>query len=250
MSKSEVQAEVRQNARFQCEAPEHEPVGEIIDNQYAHIIPESRGGTYEFSNILFLCYEHHRAYEAHSLKSEMYTRAIKRMKMMKDAQKVDNILNGVFDELLDNPSEPLVVRGGSNKVINSFGWVTLFSENEDLEIQTFLNFSRSAERIVINGLLKNENDMPLFTFSNNKMTAHSADFWDITRAHRKLEVCSNNKNVWFKLEQDENGEINFTGQVYAGKRYVVINEGKTKIDGVALAGNVSRECYGAMIYLP
>lgn len=238
MTKREVREEVRKRSRFQCEAPEHLPVGEIIEHQYAHIVPESKEGAYSVSNILFLCYDHHRQYEAEGLNGRQYQNALIRMRGMRDTPKVDNIMSGVFGELLLDKDSQVEVHFGADKYIAT---PEIFSEQSmDGNVRSYIAFWQSDGKIIIDGLLKDEIGKPLLTFNNSRLTVFSGDLWDIERKPRSLKIINLTRKIWFHLYQEKASEaIIFTGALFVGGRSLSVTKDEVKIgDGIRMTGNI------------
>lgn len=228
--KSNTQLKVRQRSRFQCEA---EADGKLTNKQYAHIIPDSKGGPYTVDNILFLCYDCHHKYEPEALSGSEYEAMLERMRAIRDRPKIENLLSGMFDDFISGSGKPIKVRFGSDTFIDT---QKIFTEQREGNVASFMSFTKKATEILINGVLKDERGKPFFTFTNSYIQVHSDDVWDIERTSRSLEMINRNTTVWFKLSQ-VGDIIYFTGNLFIGGGLVKIDKNKIEHGNIVTSNN-------------
>lgn len=106
MIKSDIQQEVRIRDRFICPN-----CCERRGEQYAHIIPDSDGGLYIPSNLLFLCAECHNNLEPARAMPNQKKRLIELAKKLKDIPREDGLLTSNFT-LTTIGAQPRIRLGG------------------------------------------------------------------------------------------------------------------------------------------
>ena len=225
---------VRQRGRFKCENCNNFTIA-----QYAHIIPDSNGGSYDFNNLLYLCYECHRKFEPTLKKGELKKAHIKHMKKIKNRSKIDSLVTGIFDEL--QAGKEIVVHMGGITFINI---PRIFQENPSkFLIPSFLEIEHVVDQLQISGLFKDENQKPLIFFSGTNFTLCTGDFWDVIRRPSELEFVNVTKKVSLLLRQNDDLSITIEGSLYLNNMQTLISLDKFILSNCAtFIGNIIAEC--------
>lgn len=214
MSKEITQKVLRSRGNFKCEA-----CGKSLYCQYAHIIPESDGGEYSVSNMLFLCYEHHLKYEIQGLPAN----SAKRNLLVKEMYKIRNNrkLDTAWEKFFEYPAEKLIVKIGNNVLINNpvIFRSTAISPGSDYCID-LLSIELNNGYFMINGLFFDQNKKLILSIKDNMLQTDAANLFDLKLyKNGKLELISRDKTMRFILEQDADGALSLSGCVYYfGKR--------------------------------
>ncbi|MBM3208931.1 HNH endonuclease [Candidatus Shapirobacteria bacterium] len=226
---------VRQRARFKCEN-----CGKFEFSQYVHIAPESDSGEFDFNNLLHLCYQCHRALEPTLSKGKLKTARINRMKKIKNRPKIDSLVEGLFDEL--HADTDLVVRlGGGITFINT---PRVFEEDPNrYPNPSYLDFMFVGSSLQIDGMLKNENQQPIITFSGTRFTLFTGDFWDVIRQPSRLEIINATKRVSLSLEQNDDLSITIQGNLYLGNSQAIVSIRELILNKYSyFMGNIVENC--------
>jgi hypothetical protein len=171
------------------------------------------------------------------------------MREMRDSLKVENIMSGIFDELLIDDNSPVVVLFGADKYVDT---PEIFSEqSSDGNVRSYLSFRKSGGKIIIDGLLKDELGRPLLRFENNRLDVFSGDLWDIERKSRSLKIINRSRQIWFQLHQGNDSEyITFTGKLFVGGRAISVANDEVRIgNSIRMTGNTLIRC-GCGMRLP
>jgi len=232
---NETSQRVRQRDRFKCKA-----CGSFGPKQRAHIVPDSRGGSVEVDNLVWMCEDCQRLYEPAHLSGFMYDQAVRNMIRLRDTPALDSLVAGIFDELLASPDLPVTIEAGNVSMVTE----TAFSEPEDSWQPSFLKFHKDQERIHIEGRLKNENGFVILEFKDGKIAFHTKDIWDIVRKPRFLRTESKTRQTWFQVKQrSRDGVVEVSGEVYAGggklkfSRQGLVLPNGARISNLTLVGN-------------
>jgi hypothetical protein len=229
MSEDDEQRLVRQGARFQCDYCKR-----LANAQYAHIIPESDGGKYEFNNLLFLCYECHRNFEPTLAKGKLRAARIARMQELKLRPKIDNLVQGIFDELVAD-TKVVVHIGRGLEFINT---PRIFEEaTERFSDPSYLDIEGVDGVLRLSGHFKDENGKSLIRFKNTDFELHTGDFWDIIRKPGKLEIV--NVTQKFRLQISQNDDLSLT---ILGKFFIGNASAKAGSSGLVVGGMHFRDC--------
>ncbi len=211
--KLQTEQAVRSHARFKCENCD-----EFVVAQYAHIIPDSDSGEYDFNNLLFLCYPCHRNYEPAITSSELKQARIKHLKNIKDREKIDSVVEGIFE--LPADKKVTVNLGGGLKVVDT---PDIFTEDPTKYANpSRLSITTESGLLQINGLLKDESFSPIIEFSGTKFKLHTKDYWDIIRKPGKLELINRSKKLKLRIHQQDDLSLLLRGTLYIGNRKVVL----------------------------
>ncbi len=202
--------------------------------QYAHIVPESDGGEYEFNNLLYLCYECHRKFEPAAVRDELKKGRTPRMRLIRDRGKIDNLVGGIFDELISG--EDLVVRIGRGlEFVNT---KRVFEEvPARYSPSSYLDIEKGDGILEVSGLFKDETGKPLISFHNMYFHLFTGDFWDIVRKPGKLEVVNLSKKVRLQLYQNNDLSISIMGKFFLGNMVARATESEFTLGGNTFINN-------------
>ncbi|HLZ15281.1 MAG TPA: HNH endonuclease [Candidatus Saccharimonadales bacterium] len=208
MSETTERQLVRQRARFQCENCQQFALA-----QYAHIIPESDGGEYELNNLLFLCYPCHRTLEPALAKVRLKEARIERMERIRARDKIDNLVQGIFDELMAGTNVVVHIGRGLKFVDTK----RIFEEDSHKYPQpSYLDVKALDGMLLFSGNFKDENGKALIHFENTQFKIYTGDFWDIVRKPAKLEIVNLSRKFRLQILQNDDLSISILGKFFLG----------------------------------
>jgi hypothetical protein len=214
----EVESEVRRRARFICQACQ-KPFLDL--NQYAHVIPHSRGGTLSIDNLVWLHEGCQRIFEPAHANAKEYTIMIQRLQEYRDRKVEDTPVSGFFEDFLSKPNSPVEVQAGS---VGFRTIHTIFAEPSYSYKPMSLSFYREGKTLLaVRGMLKGFNGEPIVEFDGHNLTLHTGDVWDIVRKSKFFKLVSSDKKIWVEISQT-NFIVKILGAVYAGDGIVTISD--------------------------
>lgn len=237
MNKKDKQKQlVRQRARFVCENPK---CRKNTEGWYAHIIPDSWGGPYISSNLLFLCDECHRKFDYTVIKQQN-PQAIEYMKLIRDVRKDNRLIENCFEFF----GKDLIVRIG--------GGITLTncrSIFRTLQNTTLLSACLSNGQILLNGVFYNEVGNVILTIIDNKFYAKGEDLWDLKITNNgQLDLINKTKKIALYLKQNDDSSINISGIIYLeGDIFEITPEGIHQISKNNWIKNCEQICGNGII---
>jgi HNH endonuclease len=177
-SKEEVQGEVRRRDRFQCQMCGAE--GE----QYAHIVPESDGGTYELDNLIFLCWRCHNTWQEPARSApEMKAKLIEVSRKLRDKDKSDGVLSSVFQWVAEERLK--VTLGGGMEVVDQ----ERILERRDDSSRPYLRLRKDSTGILhIDAYFDDADGNEFMHIDDNVLRVHTSAAWDIVINRRKDQV--------------------------------------------------------------
>lgn len=206
MIKRDIQLNVRQRAKFRCEA-----CGKFTRAQYAHIIPDRDEGSYKVPNLLLLCYEHHLEFEPAKWpkNSPKYKSLIKEMYRLRDDPK--HFVQ--ISKFISYPEERFSFRIGNNLFRNSpFIISYLMDDNKSFDL---LKINLDKGRLIINGWFFSANGKPSLSIDNNYFCTHDANYWDIPVTNNNdIQIISTDKDLYLYIHDDSENIMTFEGQFY------------------------------------
>lgn len=213
-SKSDTDRVVRQRANFICQS-----CHKIADCQYAHIIPKEWKGPYIESNLLFLCYQCHRALEVAGLirNTLRAQKLIERMyKLQKNIQQ-DERINSNFEFYSNNMTIHL---NNGLKIINT-PIIIYYTGEKSKELFPLLSIKRIKDEIMLSGFFFDEKNRLLLEIYDNQFTANSGTLWDLQIKRRSyLRLTSKSTQINLELSQNDDGSLKLLGVLYFfGKKY-------------------------------
>jgi 5-methylcytosine-specific restriction protein A len=206
MTRDEVQQQVRQRDRFQCQGCGR--TGE----QYAHVVPESEGGEYKLENIVLLCYRcHHTFQETLKTTGEMRQALLALGLEMRDAQKLDGSID-VITSWARGPQLSASLGGG----------VTFIDQERILECETswddpYLTISTGdrLHDLQVCARFEDASGNTFMRIDRDRAVMETAAAWDIVFSRRSMEYIHADRNVWLKIAQgSDSTTLRVTGNLY------------------------------------
>lgn len=193
---------VRQRARFICENP---TCRKNTEGWYAHIIPDSWGGQYISSNLLFLCNECHRKFD-YAIIMQNNPQAVEYMKLIRDVKKDNRPIENCFEFF----GKDLIVRIGGGITLTNCRNIFRTSENTTI-LSAYLN----EGRILLNGVFYNEVGNVILTIVDNKFFAKGEDLWDLKITNNgQLDLINKTEKIDLHIKQNNDSSINISGTIY------------------------------------
>jgi len=215
MGEAEIQRNVRQRDRFQCQYPNCGKAGE----QYAHIVAEVDGGTYELNNLIYLCYEHHNYWqETARSPSAVKERLLAINTKLRDSEKTDSIISNA----LDWPArENLAITLG-----NGLGFANCSRILESLDPEhPYLTVGVDDFGLLrIDARFEGSNGNDFMHISNNRMEIHTASIWDIILKRRFFSVVNLEQDIHLTLRQDVDLTLRITGRLFLNGGFFRISD--------------------------
>jgi hypothetical protein len=210
----EVQGEVRRRDRFQCQMCGAE--GE----QYAHIVPESDGGTYELDNLIFLCWRCHNTWQEPARSApEVKAKLIEVSKNLRDKEKSDGILSSVFQWVAGERLK--VTLGGGMQIIDQ---ERIIERGEDLS-RPYLRLRKdSIGMLHIDVYFDDADARDFMRIDDNVLRVHTSAAWDIAVNRRKIKFEHADQKMRLEITQASDMGLLVTANLYLNGGYYEITE--------------------------
>ncbi len=229
MNKKELtEQEVRQRAGFKCENCQKSTMG-----QYAHIVPDAWGGSYDFQNLLFLCNDCHRKFDVNIFRkgSPEVNSAIRAMNAIRDkGLKQRGLVENDF-LFFSNYSQTIVKIGEG---ITFKSCTNIFTTDDGINLFS-INFENN--KLIIGGIFYDETDNILLEIEKNKFKAHGEKLWDLKIDNAgDISLQSNDKKISLNITHND-PYLYLTGKLYLGGSYIEANSDGIKINGTGKMKN-------------
>jgi hypothetical protein len=210
----EVQREVRRRDRFQCQMCGAE--GE----QYAHIVPDSDGGTYTLENLIFLCYRCHNTWQEPARTApEMKAKLIELSRNLRDKEKHDAVLSSVFGWAAGDHLK--VTLGGGMQVIDQERILDRQGEPD----RPYLRLRKDDIGLLhIDAYFDDADGKDFMHIDDNVLRVHTSIAWDVIIARRKIRFEHVDHKMWLEILQAPDMGLHITGGLNLNGGYFEISD--------------------------
>ena len=191
---------------------------------YAHIVPESDGGSYERENLIFLCYPCHNTWqEPARAPAEIKSRLIEVSRNLRDKDKTDNVLTSVFGWTAGDFLN--VTLGGGIRFVNNDHDRIL--ERRDDETRPYLRLHKDELGLLhINAYFDDADGNDFMYIEDNVLRVHTAAVWDVIINRRHIRFEHVDRKMRLEITQAPDLGLQVTGNLYLNGGYYEITNNR------------------------
>ena len=177
--------------------------------QYAHIVPDSDGGTYELDNLICLCYRCHNTWQEPARSSaEIKSQLIKVSRHLRDKEKTDKVLSSIFGWTAGDLLR--VILGGGVKFTNH----DRILERRDDETRPYLRLHKDELGLLhINAYFDDADGRDFMRIEDNVLRVHTTAVWDVVFSRRSIRLEHADRRMRLEITQAPDLSLRITGNL-------------------------------------